>query len=45
MKIIQSRRTFLAGAAAAGAAGLIGTPTPSLGRAAAGNDVRPPAEV
>ena len=35
MQIIQNRRHFLAGAAAVGAAGFIGTPTPSLGRAAA----------
>ena len=30
MQIIQNRRRFLAGAAAAGAAGLIGTSTPAL---------------
>ena len=38
MQIIQSRRHFLAGAAAAGAAGLIGTTTRGVGRGAAGND-------
>ena len=38
MQIIQNRRRFLAGAAAAGAAGLVGLPTSAPRGAAAGND-------
>ena len=42
MQIIQSRRHFLAGVTAAGAAGLVGSSDAGSPRAATGNDHGPP---